>query len=50
MCGEPHPTSVCVYLSNSESSDHEIHNPEVNSEDSISSGCHTDSNSENLDL
>ena len=49
LCGEPHPTSVCIYLSNSESSDHEIDNPEVNLEDSISSGCHTDSNPENLE-
>ena len=48
LCGEPHPTSVCIYLSNSESSEHEIDNPEVNLDDSISSGCHTDSNPENL--
>ena len=44
LCGEPHPTSVCVHLPNSENSDNEIDNPEVNSEDSIPNGCHTELN------
>jgi len=42
LCGEPHPTSVCVHLANSENSDNEIDNHEVNSEDSIPNGRHAE--------
>ena len=45
LCEGPHPTSMCI--SDSDSSENDPHNSENDFNNSISSGCHTDSNPEN---
>ena len=47
MCNKSHPTSMCIYLSDSESFEDDTDTQDVDSDDSVSSGCHTDSNSDN---